>query len=504
MPDGLREKAISGAKWRALATYASQGIQAVGAYILAGLLDKRDYGLMAAAMAVVTIIRGCTSLGMHYAIVQRRDRVREAVDTGLVLLLATAVLSYLVLAAAGPFSQAYALDRALLWALGLLFFLRPVAVVADGVFHREFRFRALFAVEFISVLLGTALAIVLALVLPQGQRHWALAVGGLSRELLHSVLGWLLCPTGLRPRLRFNWPVAKELLHYTKYLWAATVVMALYGNIERLALAEFLTVGALGLYHFATIWVGGVGWVSEAIFGSVSISVYARVQDDVPRLRASYCRIVRLSALLSTGLLGGLVLLAPEAVPLVFPVRWLPSVPIFQMLGLFYLVRAVDTTTGQLYVSVGKPKYNLYLGVVNLVAVAATVVPLVLWQGAVGAAMCLLIARLVTMACNAFVLRRVLQCPLKPLLRVVTPALKAALVMALAVCGGLVVAYRQWGLIGWLPLGGLVVLGAVGYAAGLFFFERELFWEVLGLLRDALRRQRKPKGEEQIGKDCGV
>ncbi len=175
-----------------------------------------------------------------------------------------------------------------------------------------------------------------------------------------------------------------------------------------------------------------------------------------------------------------------------FPARWLPSVPIFEMLALFCIVRAVDTTTGQLYVSVGKPKYNLYLGVVNLAAMAATVVPLVLWRGAVGAAMCLLVARLVTMACNAFVLRRVLRCRLMLLVRVVTPALKASLVMALAVCGGLVVAYRQWGLIGWLPLGGLVVLGAVGYAAGLFFFERALFWEVLGLLRDALRSRAKP------------
>jgi len=488
MPDGLREKAISGAKWRALTTYSSQAVQLVGAVAFAWLLDKNDYGLMAAAMVVVGLIRACTSLGIHYAIVQRRDRVQEAVDTGLVLLLATGVLSYLALLAVGPFTKAYALDKALLWALGLLSFLRPVAMVTEGVLYREFLFRRLFVVEVASVVLSTALGLGLAWVLPAGRRYWALAVSGLAREAMHSLLGWLLTP--LRPRLRFDRGMARDLLHYSKYLWAATIVMVLYDNLERLALVEVLTVGTLGLYHFASAWVMRAGLISETIFGSVAISVYAKVQDDVPRLRNSYCRIVRLSALLSTALLGGLVLLAPEAVPLAFPVRWLPSVPIFQMLGLFCLVRAVDTTTGQLYVAVGKPKYNLYLGLVNLAIVAATVVPLVLWQGAVGAALCLLIARLATMACNTLVLRHVLQCPFGQLLRVVTPALKAALVMALAVCAGLVAAYRAWGLIGWLPLGGLAVLGAAAYAAGIFLFERELFREVMALLRDALRRQK--------------
>jgi len=496
MPEGLREKAISGAKWRVLTIYTTQVVQAGGAFVLAWLLDRNDYGVIAAAMVIVSLIRACTSLGMHYAIVQRRDHVREAVDTGFVLLLAAGVLSYAALLAVGPFTKAHQLDRALLWALGILFFLRPFSSVAEGSFYRGFHFRRLFVVETSSAVLGTGLGVALAWTLPHGQRHWALAVAGLAREALRALAGWLLTP--MRPRLRFDRGVARELLRYNKYLWAATMVMVLYNNLERLALLELLSAAALGLYHFAAAWVSRLGMISETIFGGVSISVYARVQDDVPRLRDAYCRIVRLSALFSTALLAGFVLLAPEAVPLVFPMRWLPSVPVFQVLGLFYLVRAVDTTTGQLYVAVGKPRYNLWLGVVNLAAVAALVVPLVHWKGAVGAALCLLIARLATMACNAFVLRRVIQCSWGDLAGVVAPALKAALVMAAAVCAGEVAAHRIWGLVGWLPLLGLVGLGAVSYGAAIFAWERALFWEILGLLRDALRG-RRVKADDLVG-----
>ncbi|HPD13597.1 MAG TPA: oligosaccharide flippase family protein [Planctomycetota bacterium] len=493
MADNLRQAAISGAKWRVFTIYTTQAVQVVGAFALAWLLDKNDYGLLDAAMVVISLIRAATSLGMHYAIIQRRDRVQEAVDTGFILLLGAAALSYLVLAVVAPFTKVYALDPALLWALGLLFFLRPAATVTEGAFYRGFHFRRLFVVETASAVMGTGLAIGLAWAIPHGQRHWALAIAGLAREGLRALLGWAISP--LRPRLRFDRTVARELLHFNKYLWAATVVMVLYETVGRQTLVELLSVGALGLYHFASTWVSRLGEISETIFGSVAISVYAKVQDDVPRLRESYCRIVRLSALFSTALLAGLVLVASEAVPLAFPLRWLPSVPIFHVLGLFYIVRAIDTTTGQLYVAVGKPRYNLWLGVVNLGVVMATVVPFVVWRGAVGAAFSLLLARLVTLGCNALVLRRVLQCSLADLAGVVMPALKAALVMATVVSAGLLGAHRAWGLVGWAPLLAVAGLGALSYGATIFLWERALFREMIGLLRDALRgRRARPDG----------
>ncbi len=482
---GLREKAISGAKWRTLATYASQVVQFATAIVLAWLLDRTEYGVMAAAMVVISLIRGFTSLGMNYAIINRRDRAEEAVHTGFVMLLILAGVSYLVMAAVAPLTSAYRHEPLLLWCLGLLFFLRPVAVVADGALYREFRFRRVFVVQFGCVVLSSALAVVAALLLPAGRRYWALALGGLAREAARSALSWILTP--VKPRVRFDRQLARELFHYGKYMWAATVVMVLYSNIERLALMELLPLAALGLYHFAHTWVVRVGDISETIFGAVSISVYARLQDDIPRLRETFCRIVGYSALVSTGLLAGLVLLVPEAVTLAFPGRWRLSLPIFEVLGFYYMVRAIDTTTGQLYAAIGKPKLNMYLGIVNTVVMAATVVPLVLWFGVVGAAWCVLFARLATMATNAFVLRRVLRCPLRRLARIVEPPLKAALVMALAVWLGLLWVYDRYGQVGWLALGGLVVLGAVAYALGLLATERKLFVELLALIRDAIR-----------------
>lgn len=496
MASQLRAKTISGAKWQTLATYSAQVIQAATAVALAWLVGREDYGIIAAAMVVVKLVQACGSLGMDYALTHWRGDVQRAVDTSFILMVAVAIVSYVAALCAAPVAAAYFGEPRLPWIIavvGCLLLLKPMAQVARGTLGREFRFRRLFVLDTSSVVVSSALALGLAALLPKDRRYWALAAAGVGREIMRAAASWFL--TVVRPRLRFDWAVAKELLHYGKYFVLSALVMVLYANAERIALGGLLPTAMLGLYVFAYRWVFRLGSVSEAIFGSVSTPVYAKLQDDVPRLRESYCRIVRLSALLSTGLLTGMALLVPDAVALVFPPRWAASVPIFQVLGLWYLVRAVDTTTGQLYAAIGKPKYNTALAVVNLAVMGITVVPFILWWGPVGAAWALFAARVVCLVCNTLICRRVLRCSLRRLVGIVVPALKAGSVMAAVLCIAevallrWVVAYRPgWidSAFEWVALGGLVAFGAAVYAAALYAFERELFREVVGLLRDAL------------------
>jgi PST family polysaccharide transporter/lipopolysaccharide exporter len=493
MPEGLREKAISGVKWRFAGSYGTQLVRLVGAFVLAWLLDERDYGLAGAAMAVVMLVCALGDLGMDCAIVQRRERVQEAVSSAFFLLVAVAVASYGILFVVGRHTTAYAANHTLFLVVGLVLFLRPLAIVADGALVREFHFKQLFTVDVVSAVLSTALAVGLACLLPRGRRYWALAASGLVREGARALGAWWYA--SVKPRLRFDRAVARELLDYGKYFVGGAIVAALCTNLERFALSELLTLAATGLYIFAYNWTVRVGDVSGNIFGRVSLSVYACVQDDVPRLRESFCRIVRLSALLSTGLLTGMVLLAPEGVALAFPPRWAASVPIFQVLGLWCLLRSVGTLTGQLYAAIGKPKYSTALAVVNLAVMATALVPLIVWWGPVGAAWALVAARGVRLACNAAICRRVLQCSARRLVAIVMPALKAGSVMAAVLCIAQV-ALLRWvvacrpGWIGssfeWLAFGGLVALGAAVYAAAVYALERELFHEVVGLVRDAL------------------
>jgi len=496
MPDELRDKAVGGAKWAMLTSYGGQVIGAASNLTLAWLLDPRDWGLVAAAMVVIGVVRACGNFGVNYALVQWRGDVRRAAPTALTLLLGISLLAYGVIAAVAPFTKGYFKDPAvplltLLLALSLL--CKPPSVVAEGTMRRDFHLRAIFFVEFTSQLLAAGAAVTTALLLPKSQRYWALVVGGLGWEVMRAALSWWL--TNVPLRLGFDREAAKGLLHYGKFFLGSSILMALYLSVDQLAIGHIGSPIELGLYGFALQWVSQLGIITGTIFGGVAVPLYARLQDDRVRLRYGFCRIVSYSAIISTALLMGLVLVIPEAVRLILPPSYFDTVPIFQVLGLYYIVRAVDNCSGQLFAAIGKPNYDMYLNAVNLVAMLAPMVPLVYYMGPVGAALALLFARVVRLVVNVAFCRRALSCALAHLVHSVLPAAAAGVVMASTLLATKALAAHAGLRLGWAGLVGLIVLGAAVYVAVLFLAYRELLFNMARLIRDALLPGEGTRGE---------
>lgn len=496
MPDELKQQAVGSAKWGVLTSYSRQAIGAASSYALALLLDPSDWGLITAAMVAITIVRSCGNLGINYALVHWRGEVREATPTGLSLLVIISTLGYGIVLLVAPFTDSYFRAPAvplLTKVLALSLLLKAPSVVAEGTLRRDFRLRTIFYIEFLSQLVSAAAAITVAVLLPAAQRYWALVVGGLGREALRSLLSWAL--TNVRLRFGFDRKVAVELLHYGKFFLVSSVLMVLYLSADRLILGRFGCMVGLGLYGFALHWVSQLGDVTPTIFGGVALPVYAKLQDDPDRLRSSYCRVLSYASVVSMALLGGMMLVVPDAVRLALPERYHLAIQSFQILGLYWIVRAVGNTSGQLFAAIGKPKFDTMLNAANLVVMAGTMVPLVIHYGPAGAALSLLAARAVRLALNAAFCAHVLKCRVVRLLDTVMPATKSLAAMA-AVLWGAKALRAQLGFgAGWLWLGALVALGGMAYVGVLYVAHRKLFVEILGLVRDALPRRKKAQSD---------
>ena len=488
MPDGLKQKAVGSVKWGVLTSYSRQAIGFVSSFVIAWFLDPEHWGLITAAMLAITIVRSCGNLGINYALVHWRRDVREATPTGLTLLCGISALAYAIVLAVAPYTDAYFRAPAvplLTKVLALSLLLKPPSVVAEGTLRREFQLRRIFFIEFLSQLLSAVAAVAVAASLPRAHRYWALVVGGLGREALRGVLSWTL--TNVKIRFGFDRKVAVELLHYGKFFLASSVLMVLYLSADRLILGRFDCILGLGLYGFALHWVSQLGDVTPTIFGGIALPVYAKLQDDPERLRAAYCRVLGYSAIVSMALLSGMVLVVPEAVRLALPQRYHLAVQVFQILGLYWIVRAIGNTSGQLFAAIGKPKYDTALNAVNLAVMAASMVPLVIHYGPAGAAFSVLLARVARIAVNAVFCGRVLKCPVVRLVDSVMPAVESSAAMAGALWGVKALLARGGLTVGWLWLGVLVALGGAVYVGVLYVAHRALFFEIAGLIRDAVR-----------------
>ena len=488
MADGLRQKAVGSAKWGVLTSYSRQAIGAVSSYMLALLLDPKDWGLITAAMVVITLVRSCGNLGINYALVHWRGDVREATPTGLTLLCGISALAYAAVLAVAPYTNAYFRAPAvplLTKVLALSLLLKPPSVVAEGTLRRDFHLRSIFLIEFLAQLVSAAAAVIVATLLPPAHRYWALVVGGLGREALRAGLSWAL--SNVKIRLGFDRKVAVELLHYGKFFLASSVLMVLYLSADRLILGRFGCILGLGLYGFALHWVSQLGDVTPTVFGGVALPVYAKLQDEPERLRDAYCRVLGYAAIVSMALLGGMVLVVPEAVRLALPERYHLAILSFQILGLYWIVRALGNTSGQLFAAIGKPKYDTALNAVNLAVMVATMIPLVVHYGPAGAALSALAARVARLALNAVFCARVLRCSVARLAASVMPAVKSAAAMTCALLGVKTLLARAGMSVGWLWLGALVVVGGGVYVGVLYVAHRALFREIAGLIREAAR-----------------
>jgi O-antigen/teichoic acid export membrane protein len=495
MADDLRTKVVSGTKWNVLTSYTRQFIALGSQLVLARyFLEPSDWGLVGAAMVVITIVRQCGNFGINYALIQRRGRLEEASHTGLTLLFVLSTVSYALVLAIAPYTKAYFSDAAvprLTAILALSIFFRPVAVVAEGTLRREFHLRRIFFLETFSQAFSTGVAIGVAALLPTGSRYWALVVGGLGREMLRTLTSWYM--TNVPIRFGFDRTVARELFHYGKFFVFSSIFMVLYANVERLTLGWFYSTYGLGLYTFAYGWVFHVGNTSATIFSGVAVPLYAKLQDEPDRLRESYCRILGYTALVSVGLLTGLVCVSADAVRLVLLGKYDLTIQTFQFLGFYYIVRALDTTTGQLYVAIGRPKLDMVLNGVNLAALAVVVVPLVLWGGPVGAAFAALIARVVRLVVNLFLCRRVVGCSIVRMVDAVMPAVRASAIMALGLFGIRFLWPEVSGMEGYLRLAVLIGGGALAYLGVIYLAHRTLFVEIIDLTREALNRRKKQR-----------
>jgi len=491
MGDDLRSRAVGGVKWNVLTSYSRQAIGVASRLALAWLLAPNDWGLVAAAMVVITVVRSCGNFGVNYALIHWRGDVRRAAPSALTLLSCVSLLAYGAVLLVAPFTSAYFKAPAVplltkLLALSLL--LKPPSVVAEGTLRREFHLRRIFFIEFPSHLTSTVAAIAAALLLPREQRYWALVIGGLGREVLRTLLSWAL--TNVPLRVGFDREAAAGLLRYGKFFVASSVLMVLYLSADQLVLGRVDSTMALGLYSFALVWVSQLGNVTPTIFGGVALPLYAKLQDDPERLRAAYCRVLGYAAIVSMALLSGMVLVVPEAVRLALPEGYHLATQAFQILGLYWIVRAIGNTSGQLFAAIGKPKYDMYLNAVNLAVMVPIMVPLVIHCGPAGAALAVLFARVVRLALNAVFCRRVLGLPVVRLLDSVMPATKAAAGMAGALWAAQALVARCGGILGWLRLGALVAFGALVYVGILYVAHRKLFLEIGGLTLEAVGLRR--------------
>ena len=132
------------------------------------------------------------------------------------------------------------------------------------------------------------------------------------------------------------------------------------------------------------------------MIAQVTFPTYAKIQNDLDRLKRAFLQVLKLVGLFSFFVAGFIFLFATPFTRIFLGEKWLPMVPAMKILVIAGLLRALTATTGSVFYALGQPKIETRWELIHLLFLVVLIYPLALKWGISGVATAVLISTLVS------------------------------------------------------------------------------------------------------------
>jgi O-antigen/teichoic acid export membrane protein len=269
-------------------------------------------------------------------------------------------------------------------------------------------------------------------------------------------------------------------LRYGRFVGAANVLVVVTNTIDNVVVSRVLGPAFVGLYGMAFRLAEFPNSVIGHIVGRTMFSVYSWVQHDLGLFRHAYVRNMQRVALVSLPVSIGLAIAAEPIVSVLLGDKWLPAVPALRILAIYTLIKPFGGVSAEALKGIGKPQWNLALGILFMILVVPALILLTRRFGITGAAISMLIAEAVTVVIALAVSTRIVQLDARDLARHLAPSALCCGLLAAAL-SALLVASRSMAPAASLAL--LVSVGVVVYVSATALFARGVVMPMLLSLR---------------------
>lgn len=406
-----------------------QFLSFLGTLYIARLLNPNDYGLLAMTGIWVSTLALLVEMGLGAAVIQFQNLDERELNMCFWGTLGTAIAGYLLLYAAAPaiadwFGAPMLCD--VLRVVSLTLPLTAVRIVPDSLLRKALALDRTSQAEIVSVVVALPVQVMMA---ASGTGVWTLVTGMLLMAFTQSLLTFKF--SSWRPGIRMGSPRLKAILGFSSARLGASFCWAVYDQMDTLVLGKISGEGVLGLFSMAKQLALLPVHKISVVVNQLAFPLMAGFQNNVEQMRSLLLRQIRIVACLTFPLCIGLALVAEDLVWVALTEKWLPLVPVLQVLCFSSVIRSLETLLPPVLIA----RYRaavLFWWTVGLVLV----MPFAFWagaawSGALGVAVVWAIvfpAMMLWMAQKAFA---ELSLSWNAIVAEVAPVLKATLVMAI-------------------------------------------------------------------------
>lgn len=358
-----KEDFYSSVRWSAFSKYGAQGVQFVISMVLARLLAPEYFGLLGMATVITGFVKVFKNLGFGSSIVQRKEVSDDLLSTLFWINLGVCLLVGVIVLGISPLA-AWMYDdprvMPIIAVLSINFVFSGFTMVPTALLQRRMEFKKLAIREIGGVLAAGLTAIPLAWM---GWGVWALVGSTLASSFIQMVLINLAVP--FWPRLVYDRQGLSECLKFGLNITGFNIFNYFARNADNLIIGLFLGPTALGFYSLGYKLMLLPRDSVTRVISRVLFPKLSKLQDDDERLADVYLRATSAIAFVTFPLMAGLAVLAEPFVQVVLGEKWLPAVPLIQLLAPVGALQSIGSVSGQLYTARGHTGKLFAVGVLS-------------------------------------------------------------------------------------------------------------------------------------------
>jgi lipopolysaccharide exporter len=350
----LSQKVFRSGFWVFSLRIINRGFSLLRLIILARLLSPNDFGLMGIALLTMSIMETFTQTGFQQALIQKREDIKSYLDSAWTFLILRGLFLYIILYLLAPYAAIF-FDTPkagpIIRAIGVLLIFKAFTNIGIIYFKKELEFSKEFIYQFSGTIVDFIVAVVAVLTL---RNVWALVLGHLAGSFIRFIVSYFVHP--YKPKINIDFVKAKELFRFGKWIMGSSILVFLITQGDDIFVGKFLGATALGFYQLAYRISNMPATEITHVISQVTFPAYSKLQDNKPKLREAYLKVLQLTAFLSFPIAGLIFILAPDFTKIFLGEKWMPMVPAMQVLAFAGLARSIMATTGPIFHGVGKPK----------------------------------------------------------------------------------------------------------------------------------------------------
>jgi len=321
--------------------------------VLGRLLSPDDFGLMAMCWAVLGFVSMFADLGLGTATIQRKEIDQNTTSVLFFAGLGVGIIVTIVLAAISPVAAAIFHEDRLLLAIPAMALTIPINMISTqhyALLSRTMRWSDLQIAAIASQALAAAVAVALAVFASAG--YWALIAQAWAGALMYSA--YLVVRCDWRPSIPKNWRAASSSVKLGLNLTGFTFLNYFHRQLDNVLIGSRW--GTVELGHYARAYallLLPINFVNGP-FGNTLEPALSRLQDKPQQWRRAYldglAAVVLIGGAITTVLFGG----AAPVIQTVYGPDWAETISIFSMLALSMLFGTPMSSTGWIYISLGR------------------------------------------------------------------------------------------------------------------------------------------------------